>query len=188
MRWRINHKMTVSFAAVIGIAAALVSCGSTAENESASLQSAHIDLPVFFQQQIDSLEAVNPLVHKNVQKDDLKEEKQLHIKSWETELSAFLSVDLNKPAYDGLAEIDTLDSGLLQYSYDDPKVDLSCVQVRFGPDNKPTMITVEREIENSLYTTREVLVYEKGEFYLVAKNQKVLLLGNNFYRIEGRFP
>lgn len=187
MLWHINRKSIGWFAAVIGIAAAVVSCDANQETEgSGSIQTTHIDLPSFFQREIDSLKTLDPLVKKNVRKDELEEEKQLRIKNWESELASFRAIDLNKPAYDGVIQVDTLE-GILQYNFNDPKADLSCVRVRLDKAGNPEMISIERSVENSLYTTTEFLAYEKDEFYLVEKNQKVLLLGDNFYRVEGQF-
>ena len=189
MRWRINQKNSLCVAAVIGIAAAVFSCGSNPEETGApaAIQTEHIDLPEFFRQEIDSLKTLDPLVKKNVRKDKLAEEKQLRIKNWDAELASFRAIDLNKPAYEGIMLIDTLDDKTLQYHFNDPKADLSCVRIRFDMAGNPEMVAVERTVESSLYTTKEFLAYEKGNFYLVEKDQKVLLLGNNFYRVEGQF-
>ena len=61
------------------------------------------------------------------------------------------------------------------------------MRVRLDRQGKPEMVSIERKVESSLYTTTEFLAYEKDNFYLVEKDQKVLLLGDNFYRVEGQF-
>ena len=188
MRWRIKTKGFKNTAAVMmGIAAAvLLSCQNEAPKESALKRTRYPDLPLFFQQEIDSLQQAAPLVEKQVQKDELTEQKRMQIKNWETELASFRSVDLNKAAYEGLIEIDSA-GGVMEYHFQDSTLDLSCVRIRLGANRMPEMISIERDVKNSLYHTTEVLVYEKDAFYLVEKNQKVRLLGGNFYRVMGTF-
>lgn len=187
MSWRIKLRSFTYFAAVTGVAAVLISCKMETEPASALQANTYPNLPEFFQQEIDSLEQTDPLVTKTVRKDDQEEQRELHIKNWNTELASFRMVDLNKPAYAGSIQADTTADGKLQFRITDPKADLSYVSIGFDSAGDLEMISIERDVENSLYHTVELLVYEKGRSYLVEKKQKVLLLGDNFYKVEGQF-
>src|SRR5690606_25173682 len=141
---------------------------------------------LFFQQEIDSLQQAAPLVEKQVQKDELTEQKRMQIKNWETELASFRSVDLNKAAYEGLIEIDSA-GGVMEYHFQDSTLDLSCVRIRICDNRMPEVISIERDVKHSLYHTAGVLVYGRDAVYLDEKNQKLRLVGDNFDRVMGTF-
>ena len=182
----INIKNIQILAAVI-ITAAFSSCSTgNQEKKDSSNQEKYFDIPAFFQKEIDSLASINPEINKTVKKDDQEESKKLKIKDWQIELSSFQAIDLNKPAYAGFVKVDSTDS-LIQYSFTNPELDLSCVRIKLNKEGNPEMISVEKEVRNTLYKTSEFLVYEKDKFYLVEKNQQVKVMGENYYKVQGEF-
>src|SRR5690606_1172951 len=166
MRWRIKTKGFKNTAAVMmGIAAAvLLSCQNEAPKESALKRTRYPDLPLFFQQEIDSLQQAAPLVEKQVQKDELTEQKRMQIKNWETEVASLRTVYLNKADYEGMIEIDSA-VGVKYYHFQVACSDLSCVRICLGANRMPEMIFTERDVKNCLYHTTAVFVNEKHVFY-----------------------
>ena len=186
MSLHISHKLFKILAAVI-ITAAFYACNPSKKSEQAAInQEKFFDIPTFFQREIDSLASVNPEINKTVKKDDQEETKKLKIKDWAVELSSFQAIDLNKPAYAGFVKVDRTDS-LIQYSFTNPELDLSCVRIKLDAQGNPHMISVEKQVKNTLYKTSEFLAYEKNGFYLVEKNQQVKVMGDNYYKVQGEF-
>jgi len=183
-----NIKKIKNIAAVVLITAAFYSCSNNQEQKQVNdpNQEIYFDIPSYFQKEIDSLASANPDINKTVKKDDSEEIKKLKIKDWKIELSSFQAIDLNKSAYAGFVKVDTVDS-VLQYSFTNPKLDLSCVRIKLDQSGKAEMISIQKEVRNTLYKTSEFLVYEKNKFYLVEKNQQVKVMGDNYYKVQGEF-
>lgn len=168
---------------IFSLSCALFSCVSTdsATKERVKL----LDLPSFFQSEIKRLKETNPTITKTVRKDSLSEVKQIKIENWDTELASFVAIDINKPAYDGYVHIDSVDN-LVTYTVTNPDLDLSCIQIQYK-NGKVNDIIIERKVKNSLYNTTEFLEYRKNDSYTVEKNQSVIAVGDNYYKIEGKF-
>ena len=181
-----KFKKTKNITAVILVTAAFYACGNNEQQAKLSTQEKLFDLPNYFNKEIDSLSSLNPEVNKTVRKDDSEETKRLKIKDWAVELSSFKAIDLNKPAYTGFVKVDTVDA-VIQYHFTNPELDLSCVRIQLDTNGHPKMISVEKQVKNTLYRTSEFLVYEKNKFYLVEKNQQVKVMGDNYYRVQGQF-
>ncbi|MBE8720986.1 hypothetical protein C4F40_09655 [Sphingobacterium sp. Ka21] len=184
MFWYKRHKYSV-FRTIITLAlsSALFSCVST--DTATKDQVKLFDLPSFFQSEIKRLAATNPTITKTVRKDSISEVKQIKIENWETELSSFVTIDINKPAYDGYVDVDSINH-LVTYTVTNPDLDLSCIQIQYE-NGKANAIVIERKVKNSLYNTTEFLEYRKNDSYTVEKNQSVKAVGENYYKIEGKF-
>lgn len=167
------------------VAALFISCSDTPPTSGATKEK-QFDIPHFFKQEIARLEKTNPLVKKTVTKDSLSETKELNISNWSNELANFATVDLNKPVYVGLLRKDSVD-GKLTFTADDPKVDLSSVEISFAQDKTPKGFIIRRTIKNSLYQTTETMEYQRDSIYRLQKDQSVLLLGDKHYNIHASF-
>ncbi len=186
MYWSINTLAKIGLA-VIFISALNFSCQDSKEStEQKHANSTYFDIPQFIQGEIDSLKKLNPQIEKTVFKDQEEETKKLTISDWDAEFASFKNIDLNKPAYAGQIEVDTIDQ-IVEYHFLDPKSDLSCVRIKLDSLGNPNMISIEKQIKNKLYQTSEFLVYEKGSFYLLEKNQDVQVMGENYYKVQGNF-
>ncbi|TJZ63115.1 hypothetical protein FAZ15_02120 [Sphingobacterium olei] len=184
MFWYKQHKYSVFKAiGILSLASALFSCTST--DTSTKGQVKLFDLPSFFQSEIKRLKKINPTITKTVRKDSISEVKQIKIDNWDTELSSFVSTDINKPAYDGFVDVDSVDN-LVTYTVTSPDLDLSCIQILYK-NEKVSDVIIERKVKNSLYNTTEFLEYRKDDSYTVEKNQSVIAVGDNYYKIEGKF-
>ena len=183
MYWsKINIKSTLA-GLLLSCSLGFQSC-STANPPLAIIEDHELfDLPLFIQNQIDSLNIANPLVLKSVSKDQHSEEKTMHIDSWEIELSSLKSVDLRKGAYKGFIRKDSTNNKVT-YTFESEDVDLSKVEISYL-NEMPTQIEVERKVNNLLYDTVEKLSYAIGKTYYVEKVQNVWILGENNYVIKG---
>ena len=186
MYWFIKNNRLKYLTAVILFTAVTLSCNSTDSVENNNLAVKHFNIPAFIQHEIDSLKQLNPLIQKTVFKDTVEETRSLQIKNWENEFSSFKSIDLNKSAYADFIKVDTLQN-VLEYSFSDPDLDLSCVRVSLDQNGNPQMISIQKKVKNNLYKTSEILVYEKSKFYMVEKNQDVKVMGQNYYKVLGQF-
>ena len=184
MYW-FTKNLSTKLALATGLALILHACSSPeAEQKADPKAQVYFDIPSFIQNEIDSLKQANPTVNKTVTKDKEEETKDLKIKDWDNEFSSFKSIDLNKPAYAGFIELDTVDS-VVEYNFTNPDLDLACVRIAFDEQGKVKMLSVDKHVKNTLYQTSEFLVYEKGNFYIVEKNQKVRVMGENYYKVQG---
>lgn len=187
MYWFINSNRLKFLTAVILFTAVTLSCNSRNTSQQNNLSNIkHFDIPNYMQNEIDSLQNLNPLIHKTVIKDTVEETRSLHIKNWDTEFSSFKSIDLNKPAYSEYIKVDTIEN-VLEYSFENADLDLSCVRISLDQDGNPHMISIQKKIKNNLYKTSELLVYEKSKFYMVEKDQDVKVMGQNYYKVLGQF-
>ncbi len=184
MSWFIKIRYGV---VVVGLLGLLMACSDpTTKANGNSEKVVYFDLPSYFQKEIDSLKKLDPVVEKTVAKDEQEETKKLKIKDWEAEFASFKNIDLNKSAYAEFIQVDSSDN-LLEYSFNDPKSDLSCVRIELDGTGNPKVITVQRDVKNNLYHTSEFLMYEKGKYYIVEKNQDVKVMGANKYKVQGHF-
>jgi len=186
MYWFIKNNRLIYLTAVILFTAVILSCNSTSSVKNSNLKDKHFNIPNFIQHEIDSLKQLNPTIKKTVFKDTVEETKSLPIKNWENEFSSFKSIDLNKSAYTDFIKVDTLEN-VLEYSFSNPDLDLSCVRISLDQNGNPHMISIQKKVKNNLYRTSEILVYEKNKFYMVEKNQDVKVMGENYYKVLGQF-
>lgn len=184
MYWWINMK-TKRFITALNLLGAVIimqSCQDPVSNDLNSTKE-FIDLPSFFKTEIDSLQLAKPLIVKTVVKDTIREQKEIQIKDWNIELSSFVSIDLNKPVYRGYIQKDS-SNYTVNYKFTNPDLDINRIKIIYN-NQTPISIEISRKTDNLLYSTEEELYYSKGDKYKVQKNQKVFLLGSNFYAIEG---
>ncbi|MCL7987548.1 hypothetical protein M8998_06320 [Sphingobacterium sp. lm-10] len=140
----------------------------------------------FFQKEVDSLQQNNPTVRKTVGKGSEEETKTIHIKNWKAELGAFLSIDLSKPAYEGMYKVDST-AQKITYTALSEDVDVQSMSVSFDQLGQVESIVMVRNENNFLYQNKEQLSYLRGREYTMSKEQHILLLGTNRYHIVGSF-
>lgn len=184
MYWYINLKNIRKRSALLAIGAAvfLMGCESTTDKAVAK-QTIYFNIPGYFEDQVTQLQKLNPLVLKTVYTNEISEQKELKIASWNSELSSFLSVDLNKPAYQGYIVKDSSDN-IVNYTFTKDKADVSKVTIKYK-DNTPVEFEITKQVKNFLYKTDEKLIYQTDKNYSIEKSQKVILLGANDYKIIG---
>lgn len=167
------------------VTALFVCCTSSQQNQE-GLRETYVDIPNYFKKEIARLKQDNPVVNKTVVKDSVSENKEIKIADWDNELSSFVSVDLNKPAYGGALQKDST-GNQVKITGLDPDLDIAAVEITYDEQGEPLVFRIERNIKNSLYDTKETLYYEKHKGYSLTKQQSVLILGDKHYHIEGTF-
>lgn len=187
MYWLTSKNNLFRYCLTVGALALTVSFYSCS-NKQESIRNpvaSELDIPYFFEKEIEKLQQENVKVVKTVYKDTISETKTLQINKWATELASFSNVDINKAAYRNTFTKDSTDNKVT-YTFNTPKVDLLKVEIAYT-NGKPTDLIIQRSAENLLYTTREVLRYTTGKSYSIEKMQSVRILGTSKYKIEGQF-
>ncbi|RYD91916.1 MAG: hypothetical protein EOP54_21650 [Sphingobacteriales bacterium] len=141
------------------------------------------DIKGFFAADSAKLTKLNPLVRKLASHNGHVEIKKLHIKNWGSELSLFTGSDINKPAWEQDYELTETDT-LLQYKAKLPELKTRIILVK-KQAGKVKEISIYNSTENFLYTNTEKLTYFPDSLYRIQKTQHVVLLGTNYYKIEG---
>ena len=146
-------------------------------------KSKYFDIRGFFIADTARLNKLNLQVLKTVTHNGVSESKSVHIDNWGHELDLFIGSDINKPAWkDSYTIID--EGGILVYRAKYPE--LTVREILIKKDNeKVKWILIFNKIKNILYQSTEKLSYYPDSLYLIEKDQKVRLMGNNHYRIEG---
>lgn len=186
MFWYTNklHPIIRSTKAVIIVCiTAFASSCTSATNNTPKNNHTEIDIPAFFQNEIALLNSTKPEVTKTVKKDSVSETKRLIIADWEKELANFTSIDINKAAYRGAYQKDSI-GNTVTYNFKDSALDLSSVKIVYD-NGIPLIFTIRKATKNLLYDTEENLEYIKGKSYSVDKIQAVKALGSNHYQIKG---
>ena len=168
----------------IGLVLLCMSCESPSQGLTSNNKQAYFDIPAYFENEISILQKSNPLVSKTVRIDKDTETKDLKISDWNDELSSFLVVDLNKPAYHGYIKKDSVNNQTT-YTLSDNKTDLNKVTIKYI-NNIPSEFEISKTTKNFLYTTEELLTYKKGSMYSILKGQKIVLLGTNDFEIMSK--
>ncbi len=178
---------TYNIIAALALASAAFfhSCNATNDKDN-PLHQRYTNLPEYFNNEITRLTSLNPEILKTVVKDSISESKNIFLEDWGRELSSFTSIDLNKPAYQGLFQKDSSDY-TVNYTSKDPKIDIQHVKIVYNEDGTPRSVLIKRKIKNTLYETDEVLLYEGTKGYRIEKKQHIFVLGDKFYLIKGAF-
>lgn len=176
----INQIVTAAFLAAV---TTITSCSSSSTQQENNIRQ-EFDIPSFFKKETNLLNSAKPTVRKTVEKDAAAETKDMVISDWDRELASFLSIDLNKSAYQGLIQKDSSDYKV-KYTFKDTTLDLNYVEITYRA-NQPLIITIERSTSNLLYDTNEILQYIKGQSYRIDKKQKVRGFNQQHYIISGK--
>lgn len=160
----------------------MTSCSN--KNEQVGNKGSYYPIHDFFSQEVDSLKTKGPIVSKTVGKGSDRETKEVQITNWENEMGAFLSVDLSKPAYEGMYSIDSTDNSIT-YTAHSAEVDISSIYIEFDEQGQVDSIEIIKSADNILYQNKEKLTYKRGLSYSLTKDQNILMLGNRIYHIVG---
>lgn len=162
----------------------LISCES--EKKATFHSDQYYPLHAFFLEEADSLQRASPTISKTVRKDGDRESKEVNIRDWKTELGAFLAIDLSKPVYRDAFEVKS-DGQTTRYLARHSSTDIRSVVIEQDTTGRPEKVIIEKKADNFLYQNQEKLEYVRNGYYLLKKDQNILLLGKSEYQIEGRF-
>ena len=143
------------------------------------------DIKGYFNKEILRLTKTNPLIDKTVSHNKDSENKKVNIKNWKQELDLFTSSDINRPAWKNSYTVIDNDSALI-YRAKYPELQMREMVIK-RIDGKVKWILVFNKTKNILYQTTEKLSYFPDSAYLIEKDQRIRLMKNNHYSIEGRF-
>jgi hypothetical protein len=141
------------------------------------------DIKAYFTSDTAKLKRLNPFVQKIVTHNGVSEHQKVKVSDWGRELDLFIGADINKPA---LANSYTVvDNGdFLIYKAKYPELRMREMLIK-RVNGKVKWILIYNKTKTFLYQTSEKLSYFPDSLYLIEKDQKVRLMGNNHYRIEG---
>lgn len=181
MYWYKTTKWT-GFAWLCGIILCCSSCKPDIKETGATLK--YFDLKSFFNADTARLNKLNPVVTKTVAHNGDSQTKKVKIDNWGRELGLFIDADINKPAWQNSYTISS-DSSTLIYTTKDLSLKMAEMIIKHDKQ-KVKWIMILNHTSNMLYTTTEQLSYYPDSLYLIEKRQHVRLMGNNYYRIEGK--
>lgn len=144
----------------------------------------YFDLKGYFKQLADRLNQQNPTISKTVSKNNSSESKSLKINNWNEEFALFISADINKAAWKDSYSKDSSATKIV-YTTKDPDLKTQKIIIDLTK-GKPTHFHIETKVDNLLYHTAEHLEFYPDSLYEIKKSQKVVLLGNNNYKIIGK--
>ncbi len=143
----------------------------------------YFDIKAYFASDTAKLNRLNPLVQKTVTHNGVSETKKIKIDDWGRELDLFIGADINKPALkNSYSVVDN--GGFLIYKAKYPELKMRETVIK-REGGKVKWILIYNKTKTFLYQTSEKLSYYPDSLYLIEKDQKVRLMGNNHYRIEG---
>jgi len=158
----------------------LVSCKPAGEK---AFKAPYADIKGFFEAEVLRLTRNKSAVDKTIEQNGLSETKSGLSIDWENELSLFTGSDINKAAWQDSYKIKE-DSSSVSYHAIDPNLRTREIRIIKDINGKPSYIKIKNISRNYLYESSETLIYIPDSAYSIDKNQKVILLGKNSYRIN----
>ncbi|MFD0749791.1 hypothetical protein ACFQZS_06535 [Mucilaginibacter calamicampi] len=146
----------------------------------------YFDIKGYFENSAAHLKKERKTITKTVVHNGKSESKQVEIGNWEAELALFTESDINKPAWNGsYTKQDS--AAVITYTAKDADLRTRRILIDKAKDGSIKQITINNQVNNALYNTRETLNYFPDSVYTIEKYQKVKLLGANTYKITGKF-
>lgn len=154
------------------------------ESKATGAQLKYFDIKGYFINDTARLNKLNKLVFKTVAHNGLTESKNVRIDNWGRELDLFIGADINKPAWKDSYTIVNNDSSLLFYKAKYPELHVREILIKLDKQKVKWMLIYTRT-KNILYQTTEKLTYYPDSVYIIEKYQKVKLMKNNSYKVQG---
>lgn len=152
----------------------------------------YFDTKSFFQQEAIRLKQLNPIINKQVLLNEKTESTKGFIADWQNELLTFYEVDINKAAFVGKYLVDTIfvnnKISTVSCKAKDAVLKTRFISIHFDTlQQQPQKIELELATKNTLYSSTQVLVYEKNKFYSVKGTQKIKFLSPDKFEVKGVF-
>ncbi len=166
---------------------AVAGCGK--ENDNAVEVNYYFSLKNYFIEEAARLQQSNPVVAKKVTLNEKQETKSLAIEDWKNELLTFAEADINKPAFAGKYEADSVrnenKTQRLTYKAKDTKLKTREIKIYFDAEtDEANVIEVVLETHNTLYHSTQNLRYEKNKSYSVSGTQEIRFLKKDIFKVE----
>jgi len=140
--------------------------------------------------EIDKLKSQNLQVLKTVELNGNYEEKKTKIENWENELSSFLQAEINKPAFMGKYQVDSLidDGKLIRLIYTSETDGLKTTLLQISYKNSDVdNIIIKTQTDNFLYRSQQSLFYSSHSGFSIEGTQKIKFLDKNNYEAIVQF-
>jgi hypothetical protein len=151
----------------------------------------YFDLKGYFEKEAKRLNANKLLRFEKAISYEAKEEtRTISEIDWNEELSMFFSYDLNKAAYLGKFQIDSVEKEgqlFINYSALDKKINVKSLSIVKNPDGSIEQITIDEAGKNSLHRFEKKLTYNPSTGYSVQGEQKTLTSGKRQFSIKVEF-
>lgn len=180
MFWYRSSRAGSAFVIIV-LALYCAACRPDVKETGASLK--YFDLKGYFTAEIAGLTRLNKPVAKTVTHNGVTESKTVYIRNWGSELDLFMGSDINRPAWKNSYTI-TCSNDFLIYRAKLPDLKMRQMVIK-KEENRVKWILIFNRTKNLLYHTTEKLSYFPDSLYLIEKDQKVRLMGNNKYKVQG---
>ncbi|RRN77200.1 hypothetical protein EIM50_20815 [Pseudoxanthomonas sp. SGD-10] len=167
---------------IIPIIVLITSCVSSEQTDTQDVF--YYNFKHFFSQEVEKLTKENPTIEKTIIHNNQQESKSLKIDNWDQELALFIESDINKASWKNSYTKDSTSQRVI-YTAKEESLRIRKSEVHFA-DGKPVKFSFVNQTSNYLYTSEEHLEYYPDSLYFIHKKQKVVLLGDNDYKITGR--
>lgn len=153
---------------------------------------AYFDLTGFLDQQIALLYKDSFMVMKTSSINQNTEQHEMPWTDWRKELAVFYASDINKAAYVGKYEVDTMmvDSTEKKIIYKSSDADFRTLlmEVTYSlTDQNVTLIHISNYSHNIIYTNSEELYFKPLETYIIKSTQYMKLFGETTFAVKGDF-
>lgn len=148
----------------------------------------YFDLAGFMQTQIDSLNASDVQVRKQVVLNDEQEERVVALEDFRQELGVFVDSDINRPAWFDKYTVDSVlqDDRLSRLHYRSQDSTLRTRELMIDwQEGRVSAIHVRNYSQTVLSQTQQYLTYEVGKEYRIRTNEQGLLAGDMRSEIYG---
>jgi hypothetical protein len=143
------------------------------------------DVAAYFKGEAKRLTKLSPPVTKTAKHNTDTQTKLVTIKNWPGELDMFIASDINKPSWRDSYTV-TTSGDITIYKAKFPELKTREVMIKKAC-GKVNYVLILNYSENLLYTNTEKLSYFPDSLYEVVKRQRVRLIGENRYKIQGFF-
>lgn len=167
----------------------LVACSS----EEANIPNRQIfDIPTYFESVIADFQQQSVGVKELVVINGEEEELQSMEVDWNKKLKPFLEVSLNKPAYQSIIKIDSVQEGQdikVVHSINSDQHAIKSFSIWYDKHDLTTPMRMEFEFENDnfLYCSTKHLSFDPMDGFALKSTNKVVVLGEHKVQINAKF-
>lgn len=147
----------------------------------------YFNLTSFFNKQAESLNSLNPDVHKIITKNGEREEKIVSDLDWQQELMVFTRADINKPSWKGLYTIDSTETEtgqLINYAATDESLTTRSIELHTNAKNEITRIEIKTQPDKKIYFANTHMVYIPKKSYAISTEQNLVLFEKDNFTVN----
>lgn len=144
------------------------------------------DIKGYFLKEASRLQKSNHPILKTANQNGTSITKIILIGNWANELASFIESDINKSSWKNSYRL-TISKGIIEYIALDDNLKTQKITIYESPNHAIKSVDIINRTKNALYNSEELLKYIPDSVYQITKNQHVLLMNNQQYKIEGRF-